>query len=44
MAEPPMKKRKILTLEERFNVIERSEKGETARKIAASLNVGFCCM
>lgn len=40
MTEPPLKKRKILTLEERINVIERNEKGETARKIAVSLSVG----
>jgi hypothetical protein len=36
MAEPPMKKRQILTLEERINVIKRSEKRETVCNIAAT--------
>ena len=33
-------KRKFLTLEERIKVIERSDKGDAARRIAADLNVG----
>ena len=40
MSEPPLKMRKVLTLQERIIVIERSEKGESARKIATSLSVG----
>ena len=32
--------RKVLTLEERIKVIERSEKGETSKAIALSLDVG----
>ena len=34
------RKRKFLTLEERIKVIERSDKGDAARRIAADLNVG----
>ena len=34
------RKRKQLTLEERVRVVERSEKGETAIAIAASVDVG----
>ena len=40
MSEPPLKMRKVLTLQERIIVIERSEKGESTRKIATSLSVG----
>ena len=40
MSEPPRKLRKVLTLQERIIVIERSEKGESARKIATSLSIG----
>ncbi len=34
------KKRKVMTLDERIRVIIRSNDGESARKIAASLGVG----
>ena len=34
------KKRKILTLEDRMKVVERSERGESARKVAAVMGVG----
>ena len=34
------RKRKILTLEDRVKVVERLSKGESARSIALSLNVG----
>ena len=34
------RKRKILDLQQRMKVIERHEKGESARLIAASLHVG----
>ena len=34
MSEPPLKMRKVLTLQERIIVIERREKGESTRKIA----------
>ena len=40
MSEPLLKMRKVLTLQERIIVIERSEKGKSARKIAKSLSVG----
>ena len=40
MSEPSLKTRKVLTLQERIIVIERSEKGESARKIATSLSIG----
>ena len=33
-------KRKTLTLEERIKVIERSDKGDAARRIAADFNIG----
>ena len=39
MSEPPLKMRKVLTLQERIIVIERSEKGESTRKIAMSLSM-----
>ena len=39
MSEPPLKMRKVLTLQERIIVIERSEKGESACIIATSLCV-----
>ena len=34
------RKRKILTLEDHVNVVERLSKGESARSITLSLNVG----
>ena len=40
MSEPPLKMRKVLTLQERIIVIERSEKGESTHKIATSVSVG----
>ena len=40
MSEPPLKMRKVLTLQERIILIERSEKEESTRKIATSLSVG----
>ena len=40
MFEPPLKMRKVLTLQERIIVIEKSEKREFSRRIATSLSVG----
>ena len=40
MSETQLKVRKVLTLQERIIVIERSKKGESTRKIATSLSVG----
>ena len=40
MSEHPLKMRKVLTLQERIIVIEKSKKGECARKIATSLSIG----
>ena len=40
MSEPLLQMRKVLTLQERIILIERSEKEESTRKIATSLSVG----
>ena len=40
MSSTPIRKRKVLTLADRVNVIKRREKGEKAEVIAKSLEVG----
>ena len=37
---PAPKKRKVLDLKDRMNVVKRHEKGDSARKIAESFGVG----